>query len=155
MSAINIRLFHSSASVPPPLPEIETLRKTLATQLCGACHEPQVSAWIASKHAGAFGSLVARRQQSDRRCVACHVTVASLEPSGKLLGVFCNSCHQPDTQATSARFEARCEICHTEATDPDGHWQADIRSVCSTGALSSGTCVRQKMPAWQDGSERK
>lgn len=90
---------------------------------CRNCHREQVDTWQASRHAGAYLTLVEKSQQFNLECLPCHVTGADPEDPASMIGipaglqaVGCESCHGPGTQ---------------HKTDPAGHRPVPVKEkVC-------------------------
>lgn len=156
VDSINLQLFHAHGTEVHDYPDISNARLQIATQLCGNCHEQQLSVWERSPHSRALFTLISKRKQTDIRCLTCHVSVAEMKPSGNLLGVFCNACHrraEDGSSNASRELELRCRECHTSMSDPDGKWKAHVKDVCVSGGIAPGQCNRMKLPAFIGGGE--
>lgn len=109
---------------------------------CSFCHVDTHSDWMTTRHANAFETLRAIKQEKNAACVVCH-TVGFGTPNGfkdetttpHLLGVQCESCHGPadghvtrlldkNNQVDRARVPLKtlasemCGGCHTDAHHP-------------------------------------
>lgn len=69
---------------------------------CAGCHMPAFKAFKASRHATAFETLKAQKQEKNEACVGCHVVgldkqggFVSPELTPNLMGVGCEQCHGP------------------------------------------------------------
>lgn len=99
---------------------------------CGACHEPQLAAWKASRHARAYETLLRVGREGDPDCLSCHTTgfeskagFDSIRKTPELANVNCQDCHRFSMKEHDApgfvapRIEpAACTRCHTQTTDP-------------------------------------
>lgn len=109
-------------------------------QTCGTCHPGQFNAWKASRHSFAFETLLHRQQSGDARCASCHTLHGGSAVSGH--GVTCMNCHQQGPHTVTL---GTCEACHTEATDPLGHYRRAFTSICSTSdtpPIKESACAR-------------
>lgn len=101
-------------------------------QRCTACHRAIVEKWQRTAHARAYDSLLAKGQQFNRDCLACHVTgvLTGKEPyaltlPAALRQVGCEACHGPcrsHVEDGSPPIQRRpgksvCLRCHTPARD--------------------------------------
>lgn len=138
----NLTLVHSwqSASRLP----IRPMRQAVVQEFesCSACHANAVASWAQSRHAGAYDTLSSRSRHRDMRCVACHTSAindnGTLGTDTSRLAVTCASCHDAEPH------KDQCEGCHTDATDPKGHFVSSIHTVCD-GASDplTGSCIRK------------
>ncbi|NUO18506.1 cytochrome C554 [bacterium] len=112
---------------------------------CKMCHKGEKNGniwetWLETKHAKAMESLIAKGEQNNPECLACHTTGYGT-PSGfgadttmhnaeALGGVGCESCHGPGSNYKSKKVmenreaalaagmiiptEATCKTCHNE-----------------------------------------
>ena len=138
----NLTLVHSwqSASRLPIRPMREAVVQEFES--CSTCHANAVASWAQSRHAGAYDTLALLSRHRDMRCIACHT--AAVNDDGSLgtaigrLAVTCASCHDDESH------KDRCEGCHTDATDPKGHFLSSIHTVCdgSSDPLT-GSCMRK------------
>jgi nitrate/TMAO reductase-like tetraheme cytochrome c subunit len=99
---------------------------------CGACHEPQLAAYKASRHADAYATLQRVGRDGDPECLSCHTTgfestsgFDSIGRTPELGNVNCQDCHrfsmsEHDAEGFAApKIEAAaCTRCHTPTTDP-------------------------------------
>jgi len=81
--------------------------KYIGSEACKKCHEEAYKIWAASPHPHAYDTLVNKAvrptlRQFDGECIECHVTgftqvsgFSAADPSEKLKGVTCESCHGP------------------------------------------------------------
>lgn len=84
------------------VPGVRTLATYVGSDKCLACHKTAAETWLASAHAHAFATLIARKADADPKCIGCHTTGFE-EVSGyrrafggdKLVDVGCESCHGP------------------------------------------------------------
>jgi hypothetical protein len=110
-------------------------------QACGECHPGQLRQWQQTRHAGAYRTLTARKQQFNVDCLSCHVTGLEkgaseiLAPPADLQAVGCESCHGPGRQHASApRQEPMprkpsaeiCLQCHTPERDDSFDYSRDL-----------------------------
>lgn len=130
----------AGALVPNPGAKPGSTRFGLAGyQACEACHALQVDAWKQTRHARAFETLAAKRQQYNPACLPCHVTLpaydavtmteeryfTNLPPGLRTIG--CEACHgpaaahaaAPDQAAPRMPREADCRACHSAERDDD------------------------------------
>ena len=104
----------------------------IGTGSCKLCHEQIFNRWRDSKHAHAFETLVAKKEQQNEKCVACHTTGYG-QPNGygkamegvELAAVGCEACHGPGEYHVStgnhnnlAVTETVCRACHTTEMSP-------------------------------------
>jgi hypothetical protein len=103
----------------------------LGGEVCARCHPTEAEQWKSSKHAQAWGSLVAAKKDTTATCIGCHV-VGFNQPGGykdqasaaNMTGVQCESCHgmgsTHDAFSTTPRkvTEQTCRICHTKDASP-------------------------------------
>lgn len=89
---------------------------------CQTCHAKEYEIWRKSKHARAFPTLVAKKQEKDAECVGCHVLgwdtkggFVSPEASPQFQNVNCENCHGP-------------RLAHT--TNPTIKVPSDPKGVC-------------------------
>jgi len=113
-------------------------------ETCKDCHATAFTAWNASPHAGAHGTLTEVGKAFDPNCLTCH-TVGFLEPggfldmplTGHLANVQCESCHgaaaahadsggETPTANKGAAPISTCAGCHTGDHSPafvyDDYW---------------------------------
>jgi hypothetical protein len=107
---------------------------------CRACHEEAQQTWQRSRHAHAWGSLLAKQAHVDPDCQRCHTTgygqpggFASALRSPSLVGVGCESCHGPslahveDPQrptGCAGAAQDRCRDCHDRENSPKFEYHA-------------------------------
>jgi len=103
------------------------------TQGCQRCHSNHYNNWVATRHAGAFQTLVAAGQDQNPACIGCH-TVGFGQPGGFV------------DAATTPQFEGvQCENCHGPARDhvnnvddptkrPPTNIAASVCGQCHNGA---------------------
>ncbi|HCP47083.1 MAG TPA: hypothetical protein DIU15_13640 [Deltaproteobacteria bacterium] len=106
----------------------------VGAKICMACHRAIYDDWMTTRHAHAYGTLVADKRHFDLDCWSCHVTGAGKPggPSGPydvgtMRNVQCEACHGPGrkhiadpTAVDMVRNpgEAHCKSCHSdEQTD--------------------------------------
>jgi predicted CXXCH cytochrome family protein len=99
---------------------------------CKLCHEQIYSKWQETKHAHALETLVAKQEDQNQKCLACHTTgFGQLTGYGKALdgvdlgGVGCEVCHgageyhvTTGNRNTVSPQETLCQNCHTTETSP-------------------------------------
>lgn len=124
----------------------------VGSEQCDACHAEESELWAKTRHAAAYGTLVAANKQFDLSCVGCHVT-GFREPGGsevvenaKLQNIQCEQCHGPGSlhvavpekrgKANAIRRATAvdvCKECHTpEHSDTFDH-AAYLRDVLGPG----------------------
>jgi hypothetical protein len=103
----------------------------LGGEICARCHPAEATQWKTTKHAQAWATLVAAKQDTVASCLRCHV-VGVNQPGGfrdststpNLAGVQCESCHGMGSthdafSATPRKVtEQTCRICHTKEMSP-------------------------------------
>jgi hypothetical protein len=103
----------------------------LGGEICARCHPAESAQWKTTKHAQAWETLVAAKQDTVTSCIGCHV-VGLRQPGGfkdpassqNLTGVQCESCHGMGSahEAFSAAprkvTELTCRTCHTKEMSP-------------------------------------
>ena len=103
----------------------------MGAEVCGRCHQPEMTQYKTTGHARAWETLVEAKKEANPECISCHV-VGYKQPGGfkasddaaRLGDVQCENCHGMGTQheafPTQARriTEATCRTCHTESTSP-------------------------------------
>jgi len=106
---------------------------------CQKCHNKEASAWLNTRHATAFLTLIEKNQQFNLQCVPCHVTgIDNYDPAGaltiprELQQVGCEACHGPGqnhlsnpTNSTRPVTEQICLSCHTEEQDDNFDFISD------------------------------
>ncbi|MDX2012026.1 MAG: hypothetical protein SFW67_17670 [Myxococcaceae bacterium] len=148
----------------------------IAAAECEGCHEPEVTAWAASRHAvSATNSvyLAAVEREPERRawCQTCHAPTGNAE-----LGVSCQSCHstpgRPDVVRASREAPGSphpirvdptlstvdaCASCHTFDFPGGGHrMQRTVDEHRSSGSVRScqgchlAPAVGHRMPGGHD-----
>jgi hypothetical protein len=103
----------------------------LGGEVCARCHAAEAAQWKTTKHAQAWESLVAARQDTVASCIGCHVVgyrqaggFKDPGSGGNLKNVQCESCHGMGSthEAFSASprrvTELTCRICHTKEASP-------------------------------------
>jgi len=103
----------------------------LGGEICARCHSAEAEQWKTTKHAQAWETLVAAKQDTVASCIGCHV-LGFRQPGGfkdstssqSLAGVQCENCHGMGSthEAFSAAprkvTELTCRVCHTKETSP-------------------------------------
>ena len=103
----------------------------LGGEVCARCHPAEAEQWKTTKHAQAWETLVAAKQDTTASCLGCH-TVGFRQSGGfknpadtpTMKGVQCESCHgmgsAHDAFSTAPRkvTELTCRICHTKEASP-------------------------------------
>lgn len=110
---------------------------------CATCHPRVVEAWQKSRHARALATLAERGNGSDTRCLPCHVNRFESSSAGVLVkpehaAVTCATCHDSPGGPAQA-----CMRCHTDQTDPNGHYLKHIATICPKERSLSGKCARR------------
>jgi hypothetical protein len=110
-------------------------------QACGECHPGQMRQWQQTRHADAYRTLAARKQQFNLDCLSCHVTGYEkaapeiLVPPANLQAVGCESCHGPGRQHINAPSQEQmirkpsaeiCLRCHTPERDDSFDYTRDL-----------------------------
>jgi DNA-directed RNA polymerase subunit M/transcription elongation factor TFIIS len=126
----------------------------LGSEICARCHPAETSQWQGTKHAHAWESLVAAKQDTVGRCIACHALgynqpggFKDLASTAKLVGVQCESCHGMGStheafSATPRRVtEQTCRICHTKEMSPGFDYALYLPYVSH-----KGTGTKQPLP---------
>jgi hypothetical protein len=103
----------------------------LGGEVCARCHPAEADQWKTTKHAKAWETLVAAKQDTVSSCVGCHVVgfrqaggFKDLASTPSLKGVQCESCHGMGSthEAFSAAprkvTEQTCRVCHTKDSSP-------------------------------------
>ena len=117
----------------------------IGSAACGPCHAGQLAAWQKTRHAGAYKTLVDKKQQFNTNCLPCHVTGVSLDKAGESLsvpenrrGVGCETCHgpgrrhgnKPKTNGLVSRPEAAlCQGCHAAPHDTTFDYERNSKMV--------------------------
>lgn len=105
---------------------------------CASCHVPQSGQWRGTGHQKAFATLVARSQQYNPDCIACHITgygyIGGFDLPDTTPGrgdVQCEMCHGPGGEHAETLAvpygkteETTCLVCHTEDHSPDFDFEA-------------------------------
>ena len=103
----------------------------LGGEICARCHPAEAAQWKTTKHAQAWETLVAAKQDTVSSCIGCHV-VGFRQPGGfkdqasglSLANVQCESCHgmgsTHEAFSTAPRrvAESTCRACHTKEMSP-------------------------------------
>lgn len=121
-------------------PRAAVERSYVGAQRCGECHDAALAFWNNTRHARAFFTLEKAGKQSDRACVACHVTGFE-KPGGHrsaraagLEAVQCEICHGPGSRHAAteslaaidrAPERALCRSCHQPPQVPEG-WDIEV-----------------------------
>jgi len=125
------------------------------SQSCRKCHPVQAERWKNTKHARAWETLAAKKQEFNLDCLICHVTLPTYDRetvlSEKLLttltpefyGVSCEACHGPGRRHVQAPEKNKlvrpttrtCTACHTP--EQDDHFDFD-RKLKLLGCITAG-----------------
>jgi hypothetical protein len=103
----------------------------LGGEVCARCHPAEAAQWKTTKHAQAWETLVAAKQDTVASCIGCHA-VGFRQPGGfkdqasglGMTAVQCESCHGMGSthEAFSAAphkvTESTCRACHTKEMSP-------------------------------------
>jgi hypothetical protein len=97
----------------------------MGDDVCGACHDEQLSFWKSSKHADTYSTLVKTGDQFKAECVGCHstgygVAFADTHKVGRFKEVQCEGCHgseaghseDPKRFPLGTANEEKCWGCH-------------------------------------------
>jgi hypothetical protein len=121
------RLAEERAAKKRPSP---SMVQYLGSETCKKCHRDQFEQWSKTRHATAYGSLVANNKNYDQECLACHTTgfgkaggFISPYDGLQMKGVQCESCHGVGADhARDGSFggivEATCVTCHDADNSP-------------------------------------
>lgn len=117
----------------------------LGSQACAPCHAPQMAAWQQTKHAGAYATLLEKKQQFNTNCLPCHVTGVKLDAADEALsvpenrrGVGCETCHGPGLDhikdpkrnaLTSRPDSTLCQGCHAPPHDTTFDYERNSKLV--------------------------
>lgn len=117
----------------------------LGSQACAPCHAEQLAAWKKTKHAGAYETLVEKKQQYNTSCLPCHVTGVSMAERDEALSVAdhrrevgCETCHGPgrlhqeNPQAnplTTRPEPTLCRECHAPPHDTTFDYEQRLKLV--------------------------
>ncbi len=119
---------------------------------CRSCHDEVYDRWNRTVHAVAMKALVAKDEQYNPECVACHTTgyktggFVSLDSTPKYSNIQCAACHgrmeghmdfyafEGETAGLEEPFlspvtEKTCLICHTPKRDSDFYFERDRQLV--------------------------
>lgn len=104
--------------------------KSLAAEICGACHtthqHPTFEEWQSTAHATALPSLVGSGHAQDF-CLQCHSTDYRLAPAGE----------KPTVQ--TAQLSITCVDCHApHGSSHDGQLRQDVDTLCGSCHTMSG-----------------
>jgi hypothetical protein len=129
--------------------------RVAGTAECRKCHPADSAAWLHSKHATAWASLVKSGAQVDPDCQRCHTTgyglpggFVSVGRSPATTGVGCESCHGPSAGhaidpkvSTLHRGRARdqCIACHDPENSPRFAYEKYWAEIRHGGAPASAT----------------
>lgn len=111
-----------------------TLNPYIGSLACQNCHKEIFEKWEQTKHAHAFATLVAKREEKNGECLECHTTgyreetgYAATEATARLVQVGCESCHgrggfHVRMNGRISNFvkisETTCVRCHTSKQSP-------------------------------------
>ncbi len=125
------------------------LKQMVGWKACKECHPKQVNFYLQTNHSRAWQTLVAKNQQYNPECIACHVTLPTYDANkiekenllsdipSELQGVGCETCHGPsrghseraETIAPTKPDQANCLRCHTEERDNNFDFSRKIKKV--------------------------
>jgi hypothetical protein len=109
---------------------------------CRKCHIEETAEWHRSPHAGAFATLVAKRQDANPDCLICHVTAfgksggyvpGRLAPD--LRGVQCEACHGAGrSHGKLGKLERKvpetvCRGCHNKDNSPSFRYEKYLKKL--------------------------
>jgi hypothetical protein len=147
-------------NAPPPAPPEPGRAFYVGDAKCGACHQPALTFWKTTVHAGAWRTLVEGGKENDYKCTGCHVTGygqvggSSLGHTNRLRDVQCEVCHGPGSihvaekgleEPSSVHKEApasTCTACHTEQHSDTFQYEAYLRDILGAG---HGAAARAKL----------
>jgi hypothetical protein len=107
-------------------------------RVCGDCHPGQMKQWQQTRHAEAYRTLAAKKQQFNFDCLSCHITgyeKTALVSSADLQAVGCESCHGAGRQHVNAPRQETiirkppaeiCLRCHTPERDDSFDYRRDL-----------------------------
>jgi hypothetical protein len=152
---------------PPPPPE-PGRAYYVGDAKCGSCHKSAARAWLRSRHAHAWRTLVEVGKQAHDDCISCHVTGygevggSSLGHTRGLENVQCEACHAPNSIHVEKRGketpyagitrtpEAVCARCHNEKHSDTFKYEPYLRDALGPGhgetfldKLGPGATARQ------------
>jgi 2',3'-cyclic-nucleotide 2'-phosphodiesterase (5'-nucleotidase family) len=136
----------------------------LGSEVCGRCHAAEAAQWQASKHAQAWETLVAAKQDTVAACIGCHVAgyrqaggYQDAKSTPGMKGVQCESCHgmgsTHDAFSSTPRrvTEQTCRICHTKEASPGFDYALYLPYVshhpAGTRQALPGSPMRKYLPA--------
>lgn len=136
--AIAAMVEEAVAAIPEPVEEGIAVRRIgrlgdfVGSSTCRACHPGPYRHYQATRHSGAYLTLIREQRHMDDACVECHATGFFLDGGpraaadvGYLRVVQCEACHGPsaghaaDPQVATplkGRAEETCVACHNEAS---------------------------------------
>jgi len=119
---------------------------------CAGCHEKQAAFWQTTRHAGAYRTLVAARQEYNIDCLPCHVTFLRINSDtpeslrtklpqlpASMQQVGCEMCHGAGEKhvgtgdgrsITRLAGESTCRTCHTPARNDDFNYGEYLKKIC-------------------------
>ncbi len=113
------------------------------SESCKSCHSDIYNSWVKSKHSNAWKILVAKRENNNKDCIACH----NLVRDNKIIesGVSCERCHgsginhsiDPEKfKMVSLKGKSDicikkpfCVTCHNQRNDPKFDFENDYKYV--------------------------
>ena len=118
----------------------------LGWRRCAECHPDQKNAWLKSRHADSYQTLVNKKQQFNLDCLPCHVTgiTATNEQQALSLAkeyqqVGCEACHGAGTEHAKTQGKRPiptprptatvCLHCHTPEHSDDFNFERDRHLV--------------------------
>ena len=115
-----------------PAPAQNGVNRFVGNGSCKLCHEEIYTKWAQTLHAKALQTLIAKQEDQNPKCLACHTTGYGQEGGyGKSLegaelgSVGCEVCHgRAEVHLTTEQstlaviIEATCRACHTAETSP-------------------------------------
>jgi hypothetical protein len=126
-----------------PTPTVASTNRYIGNGSCKLCHEQIFDKWQDTKHAHAFETLVAKKEDKNQKCLSCHTTgfgqatgFGNALDGVNLKGVGCEGCHgtgeyhvTSGNRNTVAPTEALCKSCHDAANSPKFVFEEYVKRV--------------------------